>query len=131
MGHSYFIECQKCEYKSEEITMGVGFLFGNIDDILHALRGNDKKTVQLLKHRKQIHTHYSRGYSLYQCRNCKSLENKCHLTLYNQQGDLIFQTESIVGLVKTRESICQRTVIMKLFQICAVLNVISRIFKSY
>ena len=48
MGHSYFIECQKCEYKSEEITMGVGFLFGNIDDILHALRGNDKKTVQLL-----------------------------------------------------------------------------------
>ena len=54
MGHSYFIECQKCEYKSEEITMGVGFLFGNIDDILHALRGNDKKTVQLLKHRKQI-----------------------------------------------------------------------------
>ena len=44
MGHSYFIECQKCDYKSEEITMGVGFLFGNIDDILHALRGNDKKT---------------------------------------------------------------------------------------
>ena len=25
MGHSYFIECQKCDYKSEEITMGVGF----------------------------------------------------------------------------------------------------------
>lgn len=94
MGHSYFIECQKCDYKSEEITMGVGFLFGNIDDILHALRGNDKKIVQLLKHRKQIHTHYSRGYSLYQCSKCHSLENKCHLTLYNQQGDLIFQTES-------------------------------------
>ena len=74
--------------------MGVGFLFGNIDDILHALIGNDKKTVQLLKHQKQIHTHYSRGCSLYQCRNCKSLENKFHITLYNQQGDLIFQTES-------------------------------------
>jgi hypothetical protein len=74
--------------------MGVGFLFGNIDDILHALRGNDKKTVQLLKHRKQIHTHSTRGYSLYQCTSCHSLENKCHLTLYNQQGDLVFQTDS-------------------------------------
>ena len=54
MGHSYFIEYQKCDYKSEEITMGMSFLFGNVDDILHALRGNDKKTVQLLKHRKKF-----------------------------------------------------------------------------
>ena len=104
--YSYFIKCQKCAYKSEEIKLGLGYLFGNIDDICHALRGNDKKTVQLLKHRKQVHTHYSRGYSLYQCSNCNSLENKFHLTLYDKQGDLIFQTESYCRLCqKAREYI--------------------------
>ena len=94
MGQSYLIGCQKCDFKSKEIKTGVGFLFGNINDIVYVLKGTDKKKVQILNHQKQIHTHYSRGYSLYQCSKCHSLENKCHLTLYNQQGDLIFQTES-------------------------------------
>ena len=94
MGHTYFIECSKCDYSSSEITLGVGFLFGNVDDILHGLKGQDKKTVQFLNNRKTIHHHYSRGYSLYQCSNCHSLENKCHLVLYNSKGDLLFETES-------------------------------------
>ena len=94
MGQSYFIECPKCDYSSSEITMGVGFLFGNIDDLLHGLKGEDKKTVQFLHSRKTIHHHYSRGYSLYQCPECHSLENKCHLDLYNSEGELLFSTQS-------------------------------------
>ena len=94
MGQIYFIECSKCNYQSKEITIGVGFLFGNIDDIILALKGEDKKTVQFLQNRKVIHTHYSRGYSLYQCPDCHSLENKCHLSLYNKEGELLFESQS-------------------------------------
>ncbi len=94
MGQSYLIECNNCQYKSKEMMTGVGFLFGKIEDILHSLKGNDKKTVQTLKREKKIHTHYSRGYSLYQCNSCHSIDNKCHLILYNKEGELIFQTNS-------------------------------------
>jgi len=94
MGQSYFIECPKCQYQSKEITLGVGFLFGTVENILDTLTGHDQKQVQQLLNQNQIHTHYSRGYSLYQCPECHSLDNKVHLTLYDQNGELLFQTES-------------------------------------
>ena len=74
--------------------MGVGFLFGSVENILETLTGHDQEQVQRLLNQKQVHTHYSRGYSLYQCQECHSLDNKVHLTLYNSEGDLVFQTES-------------------------------------
>ena len=97
MGQAYIIECPKCQYRSKEIMMGVGFLFGTVENILETLTGHDKEQVQRLLNQKQVHTHYSRGYSLYQCQECHSHDNKVHLTLYNSEGDLIFQTESYCG----------------------------------
>ena len=94
MGLNYFIKCQKCNYKFEKIKTGVSFLFGKIDDIQYVLNGNDKKTVQLLQQQNKIHTHYSKGYSIYQCNNCHSLENICHLVLYDKYGNIIFRSES-------------------------------------
>tara|TARA_B100000965_G_scaffold374910_1_gene366581 strand:+ start:1222 stop:1671 length:450 start_codon:yes stop_codon:yes gene_type:complete len=98
IGQNYSIECPKCDYVFSEITIGVGYLFGNIDDLLHGLKGEDKKIVQSLHNMKSIHHYYSRGFSLYQCSNCFSLENKCHLDLYNSQGDLLFATQSFCDL---------------------------------
>ena len=97
MGQGYIIECPKCQYRSKDIMMGVGFLFGSVENILDTLTGHDQEQVQRLLNQKQVHTHYSRGYSLYQCQECHSLDNKVHLTLYNSEGDLIFQTESYCG----------------------------------
>ena len=94
MGQSYIIECPKCQYHSQDIMMGVGFLFGSVENILDTLEGHDKQQVQRLLNQNLIHTHYARGFSLYQCSDCHSLDNKVHLTLYNKEGELLFQTES-------------------------------------
>ncbi|MEK9896539.1 MAG: hypothetical protein VW518_08970, partial [Burkholderiaceae bacterium] len=66
--------------------MGVGFLFGNVKDISLALNKQDKATVEQLESQNLIHSHYSKGYSIYQCEDCHSLENGCHLELYDIQG---------------------------------------------
>ena len=97
MGQGYIIECPKCQYRSKDIMMGVGFLFGSVENILDTLTGHDQEQVQRLLNQKQVHTHYSRGYSLYQCQECHSLDNKVHLTLYNSEGDIVFQTKSYCG----------------------------------
>ena len=94
MGQSCFIQCQECQYQSKEIILGVGFLFGSVENILDMLEGHDKEQVQKLLAQQLAHTHYSRGYSLYQCSQCDSLDNKIHLTLYNKEGELLFKTES-------------------------------------
>ena len=84
--------------------MGVGFLFGSVENILDTLEGHDKQQVQRLLNQNLIHTHYARGFSLYQCSDCHSLDNKVHLTLYNKEGELLFQTESYCAdCQKTRE----------------------------
>jgi ssDNA-binding Zn-finger/Zn-ribbon topoisomerase 1 len=77
--------------------MGVGFLFGSVENILDTLEGHDKDQVQHLVNQGLVHTHYARGFSLYQCSDCHSLDNKVHLTLYNNDGELLFQTESYCG----------------------------------
>ena len=97
MGQAYIIECPKCQYRSQDIMMGVGFLFGSVENILDTLEGHDKDQVQHLVNQGLVHTHYARGFSLYQCSDCHSLDNKVHLTLYNNDGELLFQTESYCG----------------------------------
>ena len=97
MGQSYFIECPKCQYQSKEIILGVGFLFGNVENIIDTLKGHDKEQVQRLLNEKLIHTHYSKGFSVYQCQECHSLDNKVHLTLYDIEGGLLFRSESYCG----------------------------------
>ena len=97
MGQAYIIECPKCQYRSQDIMMGVGFLFGSVENILDTLEGHDKDQVQHLVNQGLVHTHYARGFSLYQCSDCHSLDNKVHLTLYNKDGELLFQTESYCG----------------------------------
>ena len=104
MGQNFSIECSNCDYSFKDVTIGVGYLFGNIDDLLNGLKGEDKKKVQLLHNRKSIHHYYSRGFSLYQCPDCHSLENKCHLDLYDSKGELLFATHSYCDLCqKNRE----------------------------
>ena len=93
MGQSYYIECQQCDYH-REVTIGVGFLFGNVKDISLALNKQDKATVEQLDRQSLIHSHYSKGYSIYQCEGCHSLENKCHLELYDNEGEKIFEIAS-------------------------------------
>ena len=97
MGQAYIIECPKCQYRSQDIMMGVGFLFGSVENILDTLEGHDKDQVQRLVNQGLVHTHYARRFSLYQCSDCHSLDNKVHLTLYNKDGELLFQTESYCG----------------------------------
>ena len=53
MGQGYIIECPKCQYRSKDIMMGVGFLFGSVENILETLTGHDQEQVQRLLNQKQ------------------------------------------------------------------------------
>lgn len=92
MNFNYFIECNNCKYKINGFKFGQFYFFANIDDIIRMQTEFDKNTISNIY--KKIHTFYSKGYSLYQCLKCNSLDNKYHLLLYNKQGDCIFETES-------------------------------------
>jgi len=54
MGQGYIIECPKCQYRSKDIMMGVGFLFGSVENILDTLTGHDQEQVQRLLNQKQV-----------------------------------------------------------------------------
>ena len=45
MGQGYIIECPKCQYRSKDIMMGVGFLFGSVENILDTLTGHDTNVM--------------------------------------------------------------------------------------
>ena len=59
MGQAYIIECPKCQYRSKEIMMGVGFLFGSVENILETLSGHDQEQVQRLLNQKQVQSYGS------------------------------------------------------------------------
>ena len=97
MGQAYIIECPKCQYCSKDIMMGVGFLFGSVENILETLTGHDQEQVQrLVKPKASPHALLQRLLPV-PMSECHSLDNKVHLTLYNSEGDLVFQTESYCG----------------------------------
>ncbi len=106
MIYKFYIKCKNCNYTSQEFKNGVAFLFGNIGEIISILQTKDKKKVNQLKKKDKIHSFYSKGFSLYQCEKCYSIENKYHLLLTDNLGEIIFKSESFCQKCKiTRQSL--------------------------
>ena len=108
MGQSYFIECPKCDYSSSEITMGVGFLFGNIDDLLHGLKGKDKKTVQFLHSRKPSIIIIREATPSTSALYATPSKTSAILIYTTARGNSFFQRNPIVTLAKKIEITCQK-----------------------
>ena len=76
------------------------------DEIINILKKKDKRKVNQLKKNGKIHSFYSKGFSLYQCRKCYSIENKYHILLTDNIGEIIFRSESFCQKCKiTRQSL--------------------------
>ena len=92
MKNNYFLECEHCKNLIYGFKFGLRYLFGNISNIISTQRVSDKKII--FNFYDDVHTFYSKGYSIYQCAKCNSYENIYHLLLYDIKGECIFETRS-------------------------------------